>query len=225
MADAIAMRTVKLWDLPVRVCHWAFVLLIPAMWWTAENHEMGWHIRLGLLLLALVTFRLLWGFFGSSTARFHDFMRGPGAVLLHFRQMKGKHVPVVGHNPAGGWSVLALLGAMVLQIGMGLFSGDPFDGATGPLNDLVGVMTADTLTEWHEGFFWVLVALIALHVAAILYYLLARRDNLVRAMVTGSRPMEGSVRGMAAVPAWRAVACLLLAFGFAGWIWYGAPPF
>ncbi|ARU15793.1 cytochrome b/b6 domain-containing protein [Croceicoccus marinus] len=216
---------VKLWDLPVRICHWGFVLLIPAMWWTAENHEMGWHTRLGLLLLALVVFRILWGFVGSSTARFGGFLRGPGAVLRYFGSLRGSHVPVVGHNPAGGWSVIALLGAMVLQLGMGLFAGDPYDGATGPLNDLVGVMTADTLTEWHESFFWVLVALIALHVLAIVLYRAVRRDNLVGPMITGSRAMGGDARGMAAVPAWRALACLLLAFAFAGWIWAGAPPF
>ncbi|WP_230280943.1 cytochrome b/b6 domain-containing protein [Croceicoccus sp. Ery15] len=225
MTEATAAAPVKLWDLPVRICHWSFVLLIPAMWWTAENNEMGWHMRLGLILLVLLTFRVLWGFFGSSTARFVSFLRGPGAVLAYFRSLGGGHAPIIGHNPAGGWSVMALLGAMLLQLGMGLFAGDPYDGATGPLNGLVGVMTADSLTEWHEGFFWVLVALIALHVMAVLLYLTVKRDNLVRPMVTGSRPAPAGTVGMAPASAWRALLCLAIAVGFAGWIWNGAPPF
>ncbi len=225
MADDTATHPVKMWDLPVRICHWSFVLLIPAMWYTAENNAMGWHIRLGLLLLALVTFRVLWGFVGSSTARFSDFVHGPAAVMRYFRKLGDDHKPVVGHNPAGGWSVLALLGAMALQIGMGLFAGDPYDGATGPLNSLVGVMTADTLTGWHHAFFNVVVALIVLHIAAIIYYLTAKKDNLVGPMITGSRPMKRTVSDMEPVPAWRALLCLVLAFGFAAWIWSGAPPF
>lgn len=225
MAAGSPSKPLKLWDLPVRICHWGFVLLIPAMWWTAENNEMGWHMRLGLLLLVLVVFRVLWGFFGSSTARFASFVKGPRAVFAYLRTLRGRHVPVAGHNAAGAWSVLALLGAMILQLGIGLFAGDPYDGATGPLNGLVGVMTADRLTEWHESFFWVLVALIALHIVAIGFYLVARRDNLVGAMVTGSRAMPAGMKAMTPVPLWRAALCLAAAVAFAGWIWNGAPPF
>jgi len=225
LTEATAAAPVRLWDLPVRICHWSFVLLIPAMWWTAENNEMGWHMRLGLILLVLLVFRVLWGFFGSFTARFASFLRGPGAVIAYFRSSGGGHAPAIGHNPAGGWSVMALLGAMLLQLGMGLFAGDPYDGATGPLNGLVGVMTADSLTEWHESFFWVLVALIALHVVAVLFYLTVKRDNLVRPMITGSRPAPSGIVGMAPVPAWRAIVCLAIALAFTGWIWNGAPPF
>ncbi len=217
--------TVKMWDLPVRICHWSFVVLIPAMWWTAENHEMGWHMRLGLLLLALLVFRVLWGFFGSSTARFSSFMRGPGAVLAYFRSMKEAKGPVIGHNPAGGWSVLALLAAMLLQLGTGLFSGDPYDGATGPLNEMVGVMTADSLTEIHEAFFNALVALIVLHILAVLFYLTVKRDNLVRPMVTGKRSAPAGTSGMQPVSAVRFLACAVIAAAVAVWVANGAPPF
>ena len=218
-------KPVKLWDLPVRICHWAFVLLIPALWWTAENNEMGWHMRLGLSLLVLVVFRVLWGFFGSSTARFGSFVKGPRAVAAYLRSLRGRHEPAAGHNAAGGWSVLALLSAMLLQIAMGLFAGDPCDGATGPLNELVGVMTADWLTDWHHNFFWVLVALIAVHIAAIIFYLAVMRENLVGAMITGHRPLPAGKTGMEPVPVWRAILCLAASMTFGGWIWVGAPPF
>ena len=223
--DTMAGTRVKIWDLPVRLCHWSFVVLIPAMWWTAENGEMRWHLRLGMLLLALITFRILWGFVGSSTARFSGFVRGPGAVLRYFGSLGGKHPPVIGHNPAGGWSVIALLGIMAFQVGIGLFAGDPFDGSTGPLNEMVGVMTADTLTELHEAILYVILALVALHVLAVLFYLAVKRDNLVRPMVTGGRSVPAGLSGMAPVPAWRALVCGLVSAGFAWWLWSGAPPF
>lgn len=226
MSEAdIATHTVKLWDLPVRVCHWSFVALIPAMWWTAENNAMGWHQRLGILLLTLLLFRLFWGIVGSSTARFSSFVRGPRAVVAYFLSLGTHHAPVVGHNPAGGWSVIALLGAMAIQVGLGLFSGDPFDGATGPLNGLVGTIVADRLTDLHELVFYVLLGLILLHVVAIVLYLTVKRDNLVRPMIGGSRTGMSSAKGMRAVPAWRAGLCALVAVAISGWIWNGAPWF
>lgn len=216
---------VRIWDLPVRIIHWSFVVLIPSLWWTAENHEMGWHIRLGIALLALLTFRILWGFFGSSTARFAQFVRGPRAVLDYFASLKGSaaHAPAIGHNPAGGWSVLALLGLMTLQVALGLFAGDPDDGTTGPLNHLVSFSTYDLATEAHEVVFNLIVAVIALHLAAIAFYTLVKRDRLVPPMLTGKRPLPEGTPGMQPVPAWRAVACAIAALTLAWWVWSGAP--
>jgi cytochrome b len=215
---------VKLWDLPVRICHWSFALLLPAMWWTAEYGEMGWHKRLGLVLLALLAFRIIWGFIGSSTARFASFVRGPGAVIAYLRSLGGKQAPKIGHNPVGGWSALAMLAAMLAQVGMGLFAGDPYDGATGPLNGLVRTMTADRLTDWHEDFFNVLVALVVLHLLAVAFYLLVKRENLLRPMITGSRTVLAGAAGMEPVPAWRAVVAIAASVLLAGWVWSGAPP-
>ncbi len=212
----------RVWDLPVRICHWSFVLLLPALWWTAENSEMGWHKRLGLLLLALLVFRIAWGFVGSSTARFASFVKGPGAVLAYFRGTTSHAGP--GHNPAGGWSVVALLLAMAVQVTTGLFAGDPYDGSTGPLNDLVRTMTADTLTEVHEFTFNVILALVALHLLAVIYYSAVKRDRIVPAMVTGSRLLPAGVTGMEPVPAWRAFACLAVGAALSLWVANGAPP-
>jgi len=217
---------VRLWDLPVRIIHWSFVVLIPSLWWTAENHAMDWHIRLGVTLLALLTFRILWGFFGSSTARFAGFVRGPRAVLDYFASLKGNapHGPVVGHNPAGGWSVLALLGLMALQVTLGLFAGDPDDGTTGPLNHLVGFSTYDLATEAHEVVFNLIVAVVVLHLAAIVFYTLVKHDRLVPPMITGKRVFPAGTSGMQPVPAWRALACAVAAMALAWWVWSGAPP-
>ena len=211
---------VKVWDLPVRICHWLFALILPAMWWTAENGEMGWHIRLGLLLLVVLVFRVLWGFAGSSTARFASFVRGPARVIAHLRGNSDK--TVLGHNPAGGWSVIAMLLAMIAQVSFGLFAGDPYDGATGPLNSMVRTMTADSLTDLHETFFYVVLALVVLHLLAIAWYVGLKRDNIVRPMITGSRVLPETTEGTGSAPAWRVIACLLPALALAWWIWsYG----
>lgn len=220
-----AVNRVRLWDLPVRIVHWSFAVLIPGLWWTAENHEMTWHMRLGTMLLALLTFRILWGFAGSSTARFASFVRGPGAVLRYFASLfgKGPHTPAIGHNAAGGWSVIALLTLMCLQVGLGLVSGDPDDGSAGPLNHLVGFEFAYDATEWHSGLvFNLILVFVGLHLAAIAFYRFVRRDNLIAPMVTGSRAVPQGLSGMSGVPAWRAFACALVACGVVAWVWLGA---
>jgi cytochrome b len=216
---------VKVWDPVVRLSHWSFVVLIPAMWWTAENSEWGWHRRLGLVLFGIVVLRLVWGFMGPRTARFADFVRGPSSVLAYFRGKLPEAMRQVGHNPAGGYSVLALLFVMLAQASMGLFAGDPFDGMTGPLRPLVGVMTADSITELHETFFWVIVGFVALHIGAILFYEAVQRERLVGAMITGRRAVPPGVEGIGSLPWARALAAMLVAGGLAWWIAQGAPPF
>ena len=212
---------VAVWDWPVRLTHWGFVLLLPAMWWTAENGEMGWHMRLGLVLLALVLFRILWGFFGSDTARFANFVRSPVTAFKHLIGRSDFDERTIGHSPSGAWSVLALLTATLAQIIMGLFAGDPYDGATGPLNAAVGVLTADMLTDWHETFFWVLVGLIAIHVAAVLYYQFVARQKLIEPMVTGQRKTDAPMAGNSGGSILALLACALFAGGISGLIGAG----
>lgn len=145
-SPAASAPDVRVWDGLLRLTHWSFPLLILVMWWTAENDKWAWHRRTGLVLLGILAFRLLWGFIGPETARFARFVKGPTAVLAYLRGDGGVG-PAIGHSPLGGWSTMVLLLAMLAQVGMGLFAGDPFDGMTGPLNPLVGVMLADTITE------------------------------------------------------------------------------
>jgi cytochrome b len=212
---------ISVWDPLLRIVHWSFPLLIPAMWWTAENDKWAQHKRLGLVLLGLLVFRLLWGFLGAETARFAQFVKGPKAVLAYLRSGAGG--PAIGHSPLGGWSTMVLLGAMLLQVSLGLFAGDPFDGTTGPLNSLVGVSLADTITELHETVFWVIAGLIALHLAAICFYAV-RGNDLLSPMVGGTRPPLEGVAGIGPVPWVRGLLACGLAAALALWVAFGAPP-
>lgn len=174
---------VPVWDRPVRIVHWLLVLLIAFAWWTAEEEMWDWHYRAGLAILGLLVFRLVWGIIGSSTARFSSFVRGPRAIAGYLRGRSGF---VLGHNPLGALSVLALLAMVGAEVALGLFASDEDGLFIGPLAALVSEDTAETLTELHEELFDFLLILIGLHVAAILFYLLVKRSNLVKPMLTGS---------------------------------------
>lgn len=221
--QASAKQAVKVWDLPVRLTHWSFAALVPAMWMTAENSQWGWHMRLGHVLLALLLFRIFWGLIGTDTARFANFVKGPLKVIQYLRGDYDRD-RAIGHNPLGALAVVALLGVMLAQVSMGLFSGDPYDGATGPLNALVGVGTADMLTDWHETFFYIVGGLVLLHITAIAIYAGVRLENLVGPMVTGSREVAAGVEGTGDVPWGRALGAFALAAAIAFWVYSGAPP-
>lgn len=220
---ALLTSDIRVWDPLLRLSHWSFPVLIAAMWWTAENDKWGLHKRLGLVLLGVLVFRFVWGFIGPETARFSQFVKGPRAVLDYWQGGASPGPGAIGHSPIGGWSTLALLGAMLVQVGLGLFAGDPYDGMTGPLNPLVGVMLADAITEVHEAFFNVLAGLIVLHLAAICWYA-AKGNDLLSPMVGGTRPPLAGVSGIGPMPWGRGLLAIALAAGFAMWIVYGAPP-
>lgn len=206
----------------MRLTHWSFALLVPAMYFTAENSAWGWHMRLGHVLLGLLFFRIIWGFVGTKTARFSQFVKGPSQV---FGYLRGRYDPDrnIGHSPLAALSVLGLLGLMIAQVGLGLFSGDPFDGATGPLNSLVGVMTADWITDLHKWFYWVLFAMIGLHLAAIAFYA-AKLQNLVGPMIGGKGEKAMEVEGNSDPSLATLLASIAVSAGLAFWIWVGAPP-
>ena len=223
MAEAKGAR-VKLWDLPVRLIHWAFVGLMFALWWTWKHEEMSLHVWLGNITLGLVVFRLLWGVMGSSPARFASFVRGPGAVSRYLGGLFSKSAePAVGHNPLGGWSVLALLGALALEVGLGLFSADTDGLNSGPLNYKVSDTLGETLTHWHGVVFYALLALIAVHLAAVAFYLLVKRENLTGPMITGARRFPQSVAEPRFAPIWRLVVCIVVTMGVMWWVSAGAP--
>ncbi len=173
---------VAVWDWPVRIVHWGLVVLIPWSWWTAENDMLDKHRASGLMILTLLLFRLIWGFAGSPTARFAGFVRAPAAVLAYLR---GAPHNGFGHNPLGGWSVLAMFAALVGQVSLGLFAVDIDGLESGPLSRFVSFETGRAAAELHELLFNGILALVALHIAAILYYLIRRRTNLITPMLTG----------------------------------------
>lgn len=199
---------VRVWDAPVRIVHWLLVLLIAVSWWTAEQEMMDWHYRSGLTILGLVVFRIVWGVIGSSTARFAGFVRGPRGIVDYLR---GRSEFVLGHNPLGALSVLALLAMVAVQVGLGLFAADEDGIDSGPLSHLIDGDLSEDIAGWHETGFKLLLALVALHVAAILFYLLVKRRNLVGPMVTGTAPAPEGARPMERAGPPRFLAAVLIA--------------
>lgn len=218
-------RRVRLWDLPVRLVHWSFVLLLPALWWAAEvQSDIDLHKKLGYLMLALLVFRFLWGFVGSSTARFGQFVRGPRGVFSYLKGLRSQQAePIVGHNPLGGWSVIALLVLLSAQLVIGLFAQDVDGIESGPLSYLVSYETADFARGLHQQVFNVLLGLVVLHLAAILFYRFVHRHDLVGPMVTGTKQFAAPVAEPTFVHPWRVVACALIAAGLTWWVSLGCP--
>ncbi len=224
MPVELATVPVKLWDVPVRAIHWAVVVLMPALWWTAESGDMNRHKQLGYVMLALVAFRLFWGFAGSSTARFASFLKGPRAICAYVSGLVAKERGVVlGHNPLGGWSAVALLLLLAAQIVIGLFAQDVDGIESGPLSYLVSYETADAARGWHHFLFNVLLGFIALHLAAILFYVVVKRDNLVGPMITGARNVAAGTVQPFFAPAWRVAAGVAGSAALAWWVSVGAP--
>jgi cytochrome b len=211
------VRIAAVWDLPVRVTHWLLAVLIPFSWWSATNDHLPWHRLSGYTILGLLVFRVVWGFVGSPTARFGQFLRGPRRVTAY---LTGKAAPVVGHNPLGGWSVAAMLLVLAGQVGLGLFSIDEDSIEAGPLSKFVSFDTSTAIAHLHAKLFWVLVGLIGLHVVAIAVYALRRR-NLLGPMITGLAPLADDVEARPLAPAWRAVAVAALAAGVAWFVAHG----
>ena len=161
-------------------------------------------------MLGVLLFRLYWGFFGSSTARFSQFVRGPGAIAAYLR---GSWQKSPGHNPLGALSVLGLLGLLLLQIALGLFSVDVDGIESGPLSLYVSFETGRLCAEWHEWVFNALMVLVLLHIVAVLYYVVFKRQNLVGAMVTGRRTFDSGMESMTKASLLRLVIGIMSAGG------------
>jgi len=218
-----AGRQIAVWDLPTRLFHWLLVALFALSWWSGKNEKVDLHIWSGIAVLTLLVFRLLWGLFGSSTARFSSFVRGPAAVLAYLRDIRGWNA--AGHNPLGALSVLVLLLGVAAQVGTGLFQTDEDGLVEGPLAHLVSLDTADSMRELHEVSFDVLLALVGLHVAAILFYKLVLGRSLLKPMITGRASLDPASAPMRPGKWWVAALCLAAAIAFSRWILAGAPPF
>ncbi len=205
------MTHAKVWDLPVRLFHWLMVTLLGLLWWSAEVGEMQWHQVFAYSLMALLLFRIVWGFIGSDTARFSHFLHHPLTVLQYAkttlsRGVKGHH----GHNPLGGYMVLVLLVCLAVQLVSGLFATDEVF-TEGPLVSMVSSDTASWLTWLHKRNFDLLLILAGVHVLAVLWHLL-KGDKLLGAMVTGRRRSdEINVNSdISFAPLWKAAILLLL---------------
>lgn len=188
-------QRLRLWDWPTRIFHWTLVLAVSSAIITAElgGNLMVWHGRAGIVIIGLLVFRLVWGVFGSTYARFAQFFPTPAKLRAYVRgQWRG-----IGHNPLGALSVFALLGLLLLQASSGLFANDDID-FTGPLFNLVSQERSNWLTGWHQRIGDVLFWLIGLHVVAVLFYVLIKKKNLLGPMVTGWTEEAGLVPEQAA---------------------------
>ncbi|MDC7701499.1 cytochrome b/b6 domain-containing protein [Vogesella indigofera] len=217
-------RMIKVWDVPTRLFHWTMLPVFAGLWFTGEQGGdwMEWHLRLGMLMLVLLLFRVLWGLCGSQTARFSNFLAGPARIRAYL----AGQLPVTaqpGHNPLGGWMVLALLLALLLQAGLGLFAADVnsylYDG---PLKVLIDGELAEQVTGWHKSSFDVLLLLAAVHVLAVLFYKVGRNTDLVRPMLSGMKALPADAVPLRFAPLWLALVLLLLVallvFGGVPWL-------
>lgn len=213
-------RIVRVWDLPVRLFHWLLVLLAATSLATGYigGNALPWHMRSGYCILALVLFRIAWGLVGSQTARFADFIRGPAHVLGYARSLvRGASMFHAGHNPLGGLMVVLMLLLLLLQATTGLFVDDDA-GTRAPLADKVSDAVVGLLTTIHRINVNVILACVALHVCAALYYLLVRKDNLIKPMITGTKLAPDDHAEPALAHPLSALILLALSAGFVAWL-------
>lgn len=215
--------TVTAWDGPTRLFHWLLVLLVLSAWASYEfasalgDRLMVWHRVNGLAILVLVVWRIIWGFAGSSTARFAGFVRGPAAVLAYAASLiSGPLRRYLGHNPLGALMVLALLAVLFSQACFGLFAIDDNDLVGGPLHRLVEEDTTKWATGWHGRIFdFVLLPLIGLHIVANVLYGVVKKEPLIPAMIAGTKPTapyeDATEAEIAANVTARALLCLAAA--------------
>lgn len=201
---------IRVWDLPTRLFHGALAILVLLQYGTAQWHwlSMDWHMRFGYTILALIVFRVLWGLVGSRTSRFVDFVRSPAVVIRYVRDGFVTRVFRPGHNPLGGWSVLAFLLCLTVQAVTGLFASDDIS-VFGPLNGRVSDVAASWLTSIHKTNQTVLLVLIGAHVVAVAMHLLLKQDNLISPMVHGRKRMPTAQPRIA--PWWRALILMAIA--------------
>ena len=184
----------KVWDAPTRLFHWAVVVLVAVSYFSARFGPINLHFLSGYTLLTLLLFRLAWGFVGSETSRFRQFLRSPAAAWRHLAHFRGREPDnEIGHNAAGGWMVLVLLGLLLVQVVSGLFSYGDID-AEGPLQHLVSERVGSRIADFHAFNFNLILAAIGLHVLAIAAYAVVKRHNLLRPMITGRKRLPGATR-------------------------------
>jgi cytochrome b len=209
-----ALPLVRIWDLPTRAFHWLLAACVIGSVISAKigGNAMAWHFRIGYVVFTLILFRLIWGVVGGRWSRFASFIYAPATTL---RYLRGESRPDeqldVGHNPLGALSVFGLLAVLAAQVASGLFADDDISN-TGPLIKFVSGATSELLTHWHKRYGqWLVIGLVLLHIAAIVYYLLRKKHNLVRPMLTGDKPLGAGVPASADGTARRVLAALLVA--------------
>lgn len=206
----------RIWDLPTRLFHWVLAACVVALIVTAKvgGNAMEWHLRLGHGVLALLLFRLVWGVVGGRWSRFTAFLFSPARLL---RYLRGTPAPEdsIGHSPLGALSVFALLAVLMAQVATGLLSHDEI-AFSGPLTRFVSNAVVGQATAYHKEMGQYLVlGLVALHVLAILYYVLVRKQRLVRPMLDGDKLLATPAAPSRDDVATRLLALVVLALSLA----------
>lgn len=215
------MHKSLVWDIYVRVFHWLLVITVGLQWLTAELGEnwIDWHAFIGYCILGLLLFRIGWGFLGSQYARFSDFMRGPSSIKNYLKTNKS---PTPGHNPLGALMIIALLLALFAQAISGLFmTDDVFYDA--PLRSMVSESVQNLAEQTHHTAFSILKGLVAIHVVAALFYLVKKKENLIKPLITGIKNTTTN----SSIPRQyhaRAFILVLAAIAFVIWLVQILPP-
>jgi cytochrome b len=211
MPDAAppAPMPVRVWDLPTRLFHWALVVLVAFAWISGDQGWMEWHLMAGSAVLALLLFRLFWGVLGSDSVRFVRFVRGPFAALGHVGELLRRRPDHdTTHNALGGWAVLAILLVLAVQVTSGLFADDQIL-TMGPLAGYVPARIVRLGTWVHVQAGNVVLAIAALHIAAVALYAVLGRD-LWRAMITGVKQLPAGTPAPRLRSAWLALGLFLI---------------
>jgi cytochrome b len=199
----------RIWDLPTRAMHWMLVISIGVCWWTGTQNELNYHLYSGYGALWIVLLRLYWGFAGSSTALFKNFVRGPSAVWSYVRTLHWRNTPhTPGHNPLGALSMLALLGMVLTVVSLGLFAVDVDGLNSGPLSLYVTFKKGRHLAHLHYQWFEYLLWVIGLHLAAVAFYYVHKRHNLVAPMISGKGHVKADLQ---VAPWWRLLVGVVIA--------------
>ena len=184
------MHTVRIWDLPTRLFHWALVVCVLGLVVTANigGNAMNWHFRFGYSVLTLLLFRVIWGLAGGRWSRFASFIYSPAELMRHLRG-ESPETHSVGHSPTGALSVFALLLVLLAQVTSGLFSDDEIAFA-GPLTSLVSGDTVSMATGYHkEVGKLIVIGLVVLHLLAIGYYRMVKKTDLIGPMIHGDKAL------------------------------------
>jgi len=210
------------WDWPLRLWHWLFAIAVLGAWISGQWGGFDWrewHLWFGQSALGLLIFRLLWGVVGPRHARFAQFLPRPARLWAYLKTLPERNAPEsVGHSPLGALAVMTLLIVLGAQITSGLFVSDDilYDG---PWFVAVSEDTADWASTIHHRLAWPVGVLITLHLTAILFYRLFKRQRLTRAMITGRKSAE-KVPVTASIKSSRTVLALILIALVAGLTWW-----
>ena len=208
------MRRVRVWDLPTRIFHWSLAISVFAAFISVKigGNAMVWHSRFGMAVLALLLFRLVWGFIGPEHALFRSFVRGPATI---FAQIRGKTTTVVGHAPVGAIAIIFVIVLFTLQSVLGLFTTDEI-ASDGPLVKHVSSDFVSFATKWHQLTEWALIALVVSHIGAVIVHRVVHRHDLITPMLTGDQLVSDDVKVVPSRDDWAIRARAIVVIALAG---------